>query len=115
MNLIEAQKAIKSPLIFGNEHQIQAIRFLDAVQEIVEAIKESPECENCQGNGQVEEPCDFCAFGDECDECDGKGAVVNECSDCGGLGYFVTDWPSHKEEILNAARTFIMDDRKRCP
>ena len=110
MNEQLARSALRRPLTFGDDEQIRAIRFLDAVAEAVEAIKASPECEECGGRGEVEEPCELCAAGEGCDECD-DGFNTETCLTCCGLGYFVIDWPACKDDVMEAAMSRIEKER----
>jgi hypothetical protein len=106
----EATSALRGALIFGNDQQIRAIRFLDAVAAAVEAIRESPECEQCNGDGQVYEydaDCENCEGG--CNECE----YIDDCLACGGLGYFVVDWPACKDDVMKAAIARIKRERRR--
>lgn len=106
----DAREELRRPLTFGDEAQIRAVRFLDKVQEAVETIKESPECEECQGFGEIEEECSEC-FGEGCDECR-DGCNLETCMTCNGLGYFVVDWPACKDDVMKAAIKRIEDDRR---
>jgi superfamily I DNA and/or RNA helicase len=40
VTLKEARKILKSPLIFGDPQQIKAVRFIEAVDEAVERLKD---------------------------------------------------------------------------
>jgi len=111
VNEQEARDALRGALVFGNDLQIRAIRFLDAVAEAVEVIREAPPCLECNGNGEIFEydsPRDFC--GEEgCGECE----YLADCLACDGLGYFVVDWPACKDDVMKAAISRIKSERKR--
>lgn len=114
MLIAEAREALKRPLVFGDDQQIRAIRFLDAVAAAVTQIRESPVCESCDGHGQFETGCVLCETkgrDDDCDECDGDGRIVVDCEACGQLGYFVTDWPACKNDVMKAAIEQIKTER----
>jgi RecJ-like exonuclease len=111
MNEAEAKRALRRPLKFGDDEQIRAIRFLGAVDTAVEQIKESPECEECQGDGralQHELGCEDCG-GSGCSECE----YVDDCTSCNGLGYFVIDWPACKNEIMEVAIRRIKKEKEK--
>jgi RecJ-like exonuclease len=65
MNEREAFARLKPPLIFGNEWQIEAVRFLSWLEEK-------------RALGEDEET--------NCPECDGTGEIVIECEECDGTG-----------------------------
>ena len=109
MNEQEAYAALRRPLTFGDDQQIRAIRFLDAVAAAVAVIRESPVCEACEGRGEFEIEC-ACKGDEDCDECD-EGRIVVDCEGCGQLGYFVIDWPSCKDDVMKAAIARIKKER----
>jgi hypothetical protein len=110
VNEAEALAALRRPLVFGDDQQIRAIRFLDAVAAAVEQIREQPVCESCEGRGEFEQECSFCS-GAGCDECDDEGRVAVECMGCNELGYFVADWPACKDDVMSAAIARIKQER----
>lgn len=59
----EARHLLSGKLIFGDERQIAAVRFLEALELAEET-----------GDDLV------------CDECDGSGVIEVECEKCGGMG-----------------------------
>ena len=101
----EAYQAIRRPLVFGDERQIQAVRLLDSIATCVEQLKENPECENCDGIGNYFQPCSECS-GQGCDECT-DGEILEDCPICNGLGIFVLDWPDFPIEIIEQAKIRI--------
>jgi hypothetical protein len=109
LNEQEALAALRRPLVFGDDQQIRAIRFLDAIAAAVETIREAPICEGCEGRGEFEEECGACK-GEGCDECD-EGRVIVDCMGCNELGYFVIDWPACKDEVMEAAISRIKKER----
>lgn len=108
MLIAEAREVLKRPLVFGDDQQIRAIRFLDAVAAAVEAIYESPDCGECNGQGRIYEydaDCENCEGG--CDECE----TIGDCLACSGLGHFVVDWPACKNDVIKAAIEQIKTER----
>jgi hypothetical protein len=96
----EARTSLQGPLVFGDDVQIRAIRFLGAVQQAVDQILESPECEECNGHGRIyayDADCKNCEGG--CHECES----LEGCLSCGGLGHFVMDWPACRNDVVAAA------------
>ena len=77
----KARALLAPPLIFGNEDQIAAIRFLERIDACVDAILKckhgSKLCDECGGDGEME--CPTCYNESECDECGGSGQTRN-CS-----------------------------------
>ena len=111
MNEIEARKELSRRLVFGDEAQIRAIRFLDAVEEVVEAIKSEPECEECQVNGQIYEydaDCEDCG-GEGCEECE----YPEDCLVCQGTGHFANDLPECSEDVMKAALARVQRELRR--
>lgn len=103
----EARAELRRPLRFGDDPQIRAIRFLDDLAEAVRVIRDAPPCTECNGNGQIYEYDEDCDCPDGCDECE----FLGDCLACDGLGYFVVDWPSCKDEVMRAAISRIKLDR----
>ncbi len=110
MNELEAREALRPHLVFGSDRQIQAIRFLDAVAETVDQILGGPECESCNGYGELEECCDECEDG-SCGGCR-DGLVVVECEFCHELGHFFIPEPDTKYDVLIAAIAAIKRERR---
>jgi hypothetical protein len=111
MDVREARSALKRPLVFGDEQQIRAIRFLDEVAEAVKVITDAAECTKCNGNGRIYEydaDCEACG-GKGCDECE----ELADCLACDGLGCFVIDWPACKDDVMKAAIAQIKSERRR--
>lgn len=69
----EARLILSGPLVFGDARQIEALRFLKALEDCPEAAQ----CSACEGEGTIEE---------ECDECDGSGVIYKKCAKCDGTG-----------------------------
>lgn len=74
----EARKALSGILLFGDDLQIRAVRFLQAVEEVKESIETCDEshditsaCHVCDGRGEHE--CGDCNDLHDCGECDGQG------------------------------------------
>jgi hypothetical protein len=107
MDEYQAHLALSRPLVFGDEEQICAVHFLDAVAETVEALRENPKCEQCQGDGSVFEYCGQCD-GAGCEECGEDGGDSVECLACGAFGIFVIDWPACSREVMEAAKSRIL-------
>ena len=64
------------PLLFGDDEQIKAVKWLNAVGLALDFRKEQDEiCQKCDGDGELDCHCSSC--GDEhtkhCPECDGTG------------------------------------------
>ena len=115
MNEIEARKELSRRLVFGDEAQIRAIRFLDAVEEVVEAIKSEPECKECHGNGQIYEydaDCEDCG-GEGCEECEYLEDFLEDCLFCQGTGHFANDLPECSEDVMKAALDRVRRELRR--
>lgn len=76
----QAQKILSGTLVFGDDTQIRAVRFLQTVQECAEILRKCPhgglviaDCDACAGTGLHE-----CECGDnhDCAKCDGVGELV---------------------------------------
>lgn len=80
----EAREAIRGRLKFWNDSHIRAVRFLEAVHDAADVIRESPECSSCYGTGKGDRP-------------------YATCRDCGGVGHFVLGAPSEREDVMTAA------------
>lgn len=76
MNRVEAHFILNRPLTFGNERQIRAVRFMEALEEAKES-QETP-CPACAGSGEVECECPECndVHTKNCAECDGDGVLI---------------------------------------
>lgn len=85
----EALKELNDrPLVFGDEKQIAAVRFIESVEAAKEAVskckrkhKASDVCRVCDGYGT--HTCPECDGEHDCEECDGSGTLsrvnVREC------------------------------------
>lgn len=84
MNVNEARGVLSGKLIFGDAKQVEAVRYLQAVNECVDAIqscrethheKNKKRCSQCSGTGECR-----CDCGDEhdCQKCDGSGSITSD-------------------------------------
>lgn len=89
-----AQEALAGKLVFGDAKQIQAVRFLEAVESAKSAILSCEKrhaspfvCRNCNGTGA----CKYleCSDEHECRECDGTGSTILGCSCMSIFSYIV--------------------------
>lgn len=111
MTETEAKRELRRHLVFADERQIQAIRLLDSIAACVDAIKENPECENCEGLGEFYQPCGDCN-GQGCDGCT-DGEILDDCLICNGLGFFIVDWPDFAVGIIRSAKNRIIRERQK--
>jgi RecJ-like exonuclease len=81
MTATEAKSALQRPLQFGDRAQINAVKFLAQVEELLERMKDGDvgECEECDGTGYTE--CCECGQDRECEDCDGTGEDFGEIAD----------------------------------
>lgn len=62
--------------------------------------------------GEVAQICGTC--GESVDDCTcEEDYIPGECEVCGGLGYFVVDWPICREEVMRAAMSKIRVEHQR--
>lgn len=105
-----AREALSRPLVFGDDEQIRAIRFIDALEDALKGIRESEVCEECGGAGQ------FFRQRVSCCHCSGRGCTkcekIEACEACAGLGYFVMDWPACRTDVMEAAIVRIKQERR---
>ncbi len=66
MTLKEAYAQLRPPLVFGQETQVKAVRFISTVAEVVAQLKDCPHSDD-----------------NSCDDCDGEGTTACTCLDCG--------------------------------
>jgi hypothetical protein len=69
MTRAEARLLLEKPLVFGDERQIAALRFLEKAEGV-------GLCESCEGSGECK--CERCGAEHDCAECDGDGFVGSE-------------------------------------
>jgi hypothetical protein len=105
----EAQRELRRKLVFGDDRQIRAIKFLDSLSSCIEEIKTNPDCDECQGLGQFYQDCSQCS-GSGCVEC-ADGETLDACPTCDGSGVLVTDVLNYPDDIIILAFEKIKSEK----
>lgn len=102
MTLYQARETLSGKLVFGDETQIAAVRFIDRAQALADAMDEESAgakvCANCNGTGDCS--CGSCGSDHECRECNGDGIDGNVS--CELRRWILEDW-----DVTQAARKLI--------
>lgn len=95
MDLKTAKAELSKPLRFGDQKQINVLKWLDLVGMAVYVAKEKAEaCDECDGNGEVK-----CT----CSRCDDEHTAV--CEECSGTGINnVLSFGTEEPDIVRAAQ-----------
>jgi hypothetical protein len=103
MDLLEALEKLDEPLRFGDPYQVDALKFVVAVNKVLDAWEacshdKERRCEDCAGRGERESVCGECGdkHSRKCRTCDATGSVPADiCRVC---------VPSTDEDVLEGAR-----------